>query len=78
MQLFPIIFLVNLICKRSINKMSEALNKVEDVDIDASGVFKYILIKVKDKDAAKMIVRGYARCDYHGKFMKIKIFLLIN
>uniref|UniRef100_A0A915D904 Sex-regulated protein janus-B n=1 Tax=Ditylenchus dipsaci TaxID=166011 RepID=A0A915D904_9BILA len=38
------------------------------VDIDPSGVFKYILIKVssKDSDSSQLIVRGYARCSYHA------------
>ena len=53
--------------------MSETLNKVEDIDIDASGVFKYILIEVREKgknDLVKSIVRGYSRCGYHGKQKK--------
>lgn len=46
-------------------------NKVPDVDIDASGIFKYILIKLTvpnqdGKIADKMIVRGYAECPYHA------------
>lgn len=51
--------------------MSEVLNKIEDVDIDPSGVFKYVLIEVKDKDVSKQIVRGYSRCDYHGELTNI-------
>ncbi|XP_014213514.1 14 kDa phosphohistidine phosphatase [Copidosoma floridanum] len=46
--------------------MSETLNKVVDVDIDPNGVFKYILIHVKDNGMEKKIVRGYQRCDYHA------------
>jgi hypothetical protein len=50
--------------------MSEILNIIEDVDIDSNGVFKYILIEVKDKggnDKVKKIVRGYQHCEWHGK-----------
>ena len=47
--------------------MSEALNKVDEVDVDPNGIYKYILIEVKDKDATKKIVRGYVRCNFHGK-----------
>lgn len=41
------------------------------VDIDPSGVFKYILLNVydKQKDPAKpqmVILRGYKRCNYHS------------
>lgn len=41
------------------------------VDMDPSGVFKYILLNVydKQKDPAKpqmVILRGYKRCDYHS------------
>ena len=42
---------------------------VPDVDIDANGRFKYILIKVMDKTpggAFKYIVRGFDWADYHG------------
>ena len=43
---------------------------VPDVDIDADGRFKYILIKVIDKTqggAFKHIVRGFDWANYHGK-----------
>ncbi|KAI1730799.1 janus/Ocnus family (Ocnus) domain-containing protein [Ditylenchus destructor] len=44
------------------------LASIPNVDIDPSGVFKYILIKVSSKssDANKLIVRGYQRCSYHA------------
>lgn len=51
----------------------ESLDKVPDVEIDPSGVFKYILIRVYAKQTAdgnepsKMIVRGNARGPYHGE-----------
>lgn len=50
-----------------------SLDKVPDVEIDSSGVFKYILIRVYAKQTAdgnepsKMIVRGNARGPYHGE-----------
>ena len=43
---------------------------VPDVDIDANGRFKYILIKVMDKTQGgtfKYIVRGFDWAGYHGK-----------
>lgn len=46
------------------------MDQVADVDIEADGVFKYILIKLSDKKktgASKVIVRGYSWADYHGK-----------
>ncbi|XP_051153345.1 14 kDa phosphohistidine phosphatase-like isoform X2 [Leptopilina boulardi] len=48
--------------------MSEILDQIPDVDIDANGVFKYILINVTDKKSksTKPIVRGYARAPYHA------------
>lgn len=50
--------------------MSSA-SSVPLVDIDPSGVFKYILIHVYDKDKNEAepqmtIVRGYKRCNYHA------------
>ncbi|CAH2102977.1 unnamed protein product [Euphydryas editha] len=50
--------------------MSSALN-VPLVDIDPSGVFKYILLHVYDKNKNEgepqmTIVRGYKRCNYHA------------
>ena len=46
------------------------VNQIKDADIDSSGIFKYILINIKDKSAAesKNIVRGYKHCEYHGEF----------
>lgn len=52
-----------------------ALNKVEDVEIDADGVFKYILIEIKEIDkkskqevGRKKIVRGFSWAEYHCEF----------
>lgn len=56
--------------------MSEILDQIPDVDIDANGVFKYILINVTDKKSksTKPIVRGYARAPYHGEFLPFSIY----
>lgn len=42
------------------------LEQIPSVDIDSSGRFKYILIKLSLKGAEKYIVRGYAWAEYHG------------
>jgi len=45
------------------------LDEVEDVDIDANGRFKYVLIKLYHPDSEenyKYIVRGYKWAGYHG------------
>ncbi|KAJ0182802.1 hypothetical protein K1T71_002171 [Dendrolimus kikuchii] len=53
-------------------KMSSGLlEDVPKVDIDPSGVFKYILIKVYETEENNVepsiiIVRGYQRCNYHS------------
>lgn len=44
------------------------LDAVQDVQIDGEGVFKYILIELKDKQGkTKTIVRGFKWAEYHGK-----------
>ncbi|XP_049876536.1 14 kDa phosphohistidine phosphatase-like [Pectinophora gossypiella] len=53
------------------NMSSKALDSVPKVDIDPDGVFKYILIKVYDKEKDNVepsttIVRGYKRHNYHS------------
>lgn len=52
--------------------MSQTLDKISDVDIDDHGIFKYILINVQDEvnKANKTIVRGYARANWHGEYMR--------
>lgn len=46
-----------------------ALDKVPEVEIDADGVFKYVLIELKDKQGlTKTIVRGYEWAEYHGRY----------
>ncbi|XP_072947464.1 14 kDa phosphohistidine phosphatase-like [Epargyreus clarus] len=52
-------------------RMATSIGDLPTVDIDPSGVFKYILMKVYEKDQAtseplKIIVRGYQRCNYHS------------
>ncbi|XKL61767.1 hypothetical protein PGB90_001600 [Kerria lacca] len=45
---------------------SVILDKVEEVEIDDSGDFKYILVSVSDQEKnSKLIVRGNARGFYH-------------
>ncbi|KAK3580195.1 hypothetical protein CHS0354_001327 [Potamilus streckersoni] len=51
-------------------KDNPKLKAVSDVDIEKSGKFKYILIKVHDPDKErefKHIVRGYADCGFHAE-----------
>ncbi|XP_065918188.1 14 kDa phosphohistidine phosphatase-like [Dysidea avara] len=49
---------------------SSVLDRVADVDIDANGTFKYILINVETKDgSSKEIVRGYEWAQYHGDIL---------
>lgn len=49
---------------------SSSLEAVPKVDIDPAGVFKYILIKIHDKELSEedsiTVVRGYKRCNYHS------------
>ncbi|KAE9548577.1 hypothetical protein FO519_008214 [Halicephalobus sp. NKZ332] len=51
--------------------MSKRIDEIPDVEIDGTGKFKYIQIKVKDKDSGdtKLIVRGYGRCGYHNDIL---------
>ena len=46
----------------------DGLKSFADVDIDESGTFKYILIKLTDRrsNSSKFIVRGYSWASYHG------------
>lgn len=46
-----------------------SFDSIPDVDIDSKGRFKYVLIKVFEKDNLanhKYIVRGYLRAGYHA------------
>ena len=51
-----------------------ALEQVEEVEIEAGGVFKYILIELKERDKKdkknsrkKLIVRGFEWAEFHGE-----------
>ena len=46
--------------------LEEKLLSIEDVDIDESGKFKYILIKVSAGSKSKFIVRGFDWAEFHG------------
>ncbi|KAK3731651.1 hypothetical protein QZH41_020051 [Actinostola sp. cb2023] len=57
---------------KSRKKMLAKLEAVPDVQIDDKGVFKYILIKVKDSNddsVCKYVVRGYSRADFHADIL---------
>ena len=43
------------------------LDAVSEVDIDASGKFKYVLIKASIGDHVKHLVRGFCAAEWHGK-----------
>lgn len=51
---------------------NDKLDAISIVDIENSGRFKYVLIKVFGKEQAdgiepfKLIVRGYQRAQWHG------------
>ncbi|XP_006007063.1 14 kDa phosphohistidine phosphatase [Latimeria chalumnae] len=47
---------------------AESLRRIPDVDIDPSGVFKYVLIRVHCPDGGKRkdVVRGYGWAEYHA------------
>lgn len=55
---------------------SPKIDAVPDVDIDAGGRFKYILIRIVDTScgASKHIVRGYDWAAYHGKHVLCAFF----
>ncbi len=47
------------------------MDRVNDVEIDSDGVFKYILIELSEKRGGekrkKLIVRGYEWAEFHGE-----------
>ena len=43
------------------------LNDFESVNIDPSGRYKYILIKLEQNGQEKYVVRGHGWAEYHGK-----------
>eukprot|EP00111_Clytia_hemisphaerica_P019977 TCONS_00058914-protein len=44
----------------------DKLSAVTDVDIDDSGKFKYVLIKLYLGEKSKCVVRGYSWAEYHA------------
>lgn len=44
-----------------------SINDVPEVEIDPSGRFKYIQIKLTQNGESKYIVRGTITAEYHGK-----------
>lgn len=50
---------------------SEKLRVLPDVKLDEDGDYKYILVRVSDRNCApmacKFVVRGTNTADYHGK-----------
>lgn len=50
-------------------------DKIPSVDIDESGIYKYVLIELSAKNESgntinKLLVRGYARCEWHADIYK--------
>ncbi len=45
---------------------NQLLSEIENVKIDASGRFKYILIRLRHAGSEKYVVRGFASGEYHG------------
>lgn len=62
--------------------MTSSLDAVPKVDIDPTGVFKYILLKVHDAEKKEehsiTVVRGYQRCNYHSDIYDEVISLLLK
>ena len=59
------------VCSPGANK-NPKLKAIPDVEIERSGKFKYILIKVHDPSKErefKHIVRGNSKAAFHGKIM---------
>ena len=48
--------------------LEEKFASVNEVDIDESGKFKYILIRIFAGSASKFIVRGYDWAEFHGMY----------
>lgn len=47
-----------------------ALESIEDVVIESDGVFKYVLVELKDKNGqTKYIVRGFDWAEYHADIL---------
>ena len=58
------------------------MNEIPSVDIDPSGRFKYILIKLRHNGQEKFIVRGHSWAEYHGiseyNFERTRFFRVIS
>ena len=52
--------------KNKMASLEDKLHAVPDVDIDNSGKFKYVLIKVCAESKSKCIVRGFDWAEFHG------------
>lgn len=50
----------------SLSSSSSPLGDIPSVDIDPSGRFKYILIKLRQNGHEKFVVRGHTWAEYHG------------
>lgn len=52
-------------------KAAALMSNIPQADIDSSGVFKYVLIRVhsrEEEDVSEVdIVRGYGWAEYHGE-----------
>lgn len=52
-------------------KAAALMSNIPQADIDASGVFKYVLIRVhsreEEDDSEVDIVRGYGWAEFHGE-----------
>ncbi len=46
--------------------LQQKLEAVNSVDIDESGTFKYVLIKITDGQNSKFVVRGFDWAEFHG------------
>eukprot|EP00794_Sanderia_malayensis_P015768 gene15768-17359_t len=46
--------------------LGEKLQAIDSIDIDSSGRFKYVLIKVTDGSNSKFIARGYDWAEFHA------------
>ena len=45
----------------------QTLNDFENVIIDPSGRYKYILIRLEQNGQEKYVVRGHGWAEYHGR-----------
>lgn len=54
------------------------MENIVNVDIDAAGRFKYILIKIKIGDKEKYVVRGYSWAEFHGIHLILTLMYLIE